>query len=288
MPVTSPTSDMYGGHRLGHNLFGQSLVCVRADTGERVWHFQLTHHDLWDYDPPAAPILADITVGGRRINAVIQLTKQSFAYVFDRVTGTPVWPIVERAGAAIVDAGRDRRADAALPHPSGPVRSPGLDDRQPDRLHARAARGSGRDHEAIRHRTAVHAALDPQRCTGRHARHHSAAGLGRRRRLAGRRVRSGDRVALRSVDHHAICRRYRRRRSEAHQPAIHARHAAVDRGATRPAVVQAAVRTDHGDRSEHAAITAGWWRTATAPGIIRRSSTSSCLRSATRAVRRRC
>ena len=96
MPVTSPTSDMYGGHRLGHNLFGQSLVCVRADTGERLWHFQLTHHDLWDYDPPAAPILADITVGGRRINAVVQLTKQSFAYVFDRVTGTPVWPIVER------------------------------------------------------------------------------------------------------------------------------------------------------------------------------------------------
>jgi glucose dehydrogenase len=96
MPVTSPTSDMYGGHRLGNNLFGQSLVCVKADTGERVWHFQLTHHDLWDFDPPAAPVLADIRVDGRPIKAVVQVTKQGFAYVFDRVTGKPVWPIEER------------------------------------------------------------------------------------------------------------------------------------------------------------------------------------------------
>lgn len=96
MPITSPTSDMYGGHRPGDNLFGQSLVCVKADTGERVWHFQLTHHDLWDYDPPAAPILVDITVDGKPIKAVVQLTKQAFAYVFDRVTGKPVWPIEER------------------------------------------------------------------------------------------------------------------------------------------------------------------------------------------------
>ncbi|PYR70585.1 MAG: pyrroloquinoline quinone-dependent dehydrogenase [Acidobacteria bacterium] len=96
MPVTSPTSDIYGGHRLGNNLFGQSLVCVKADTGERVWHFQLTHHDLWDFDPPAAPMLADIRVDGRPIKAVVQVTKQGFAYVFDRVTGKPVWPIEER------------------------------------------------------------------------------------------------------------------------------------------------------------------------------------------------
>ena len=96
MPVTSPTSDMYGGHRLGNNLFGQTLVCVKADTGERVWHFQLTHHDLWDFDPPAAPVLADIRVDGRPIKAVVQVSKQGFAYVFDRVTGKPVWPIEER------------------------------------------------------------------------------------------------------------------------------------------------------------------------------------------------
>jgi quinoprotein glucose dehydrogenase len=96
MPITSPTGDMYGGHRHGNNLFGTSLVCVKADTGERVWHFQLTHHDLWDYDPPAAPILADIVVDGKPIKAVVQVTKQAFAYVFDRVTGRPVWPIEER------------------------------------------------------------------------------------------------------------------------------------------------------------------------------------------------
>ena len=96
MPVSSPTSDMYGGHRLGDNLFGQSLVCVDAETGERVWHFQLVHHGLWDYDPPMAPVLMDITVDGRPVKAVAQITKQAFVYVFDRVTGEPVWPIVER------------------------------------------------------------------------------------------------------------------------------------------------------------------------------------------------
>lgn len=118
MPVSSPTSDMYGGHRLGDNLFGQTLVCVRADTGERVWHFQLTHHDLWDYDPPAAPILGDITVDGRRIKAVIQVTKQSFAYVFDRVTGAPVWPIPERPVPQSTTPGE--RAAATQPFPTKP------------------------------------------------------------------------------------------------------------------------------------------------------------------------
>ncbi len=96
LPLTSPTSDMYGGHRLGDNLFGNTLVCVRCATGERVWHYQLVHHDLWDYDLPAAPILVDITVGGKPIQAVVQITKQAFAFVFDRLTGRPVWPIEER------------------------------------------------------------------------------------------------------------------------------------------------------------------------------------------------
>lgn len=119
MPVTSPTSDMYGGHRLGDNLFGQSLVCVKADTGERVWHFQLTHHDLWDYDPPAAPILADITVDGKPVKAVVQLTKQAFAYVFDRVTGKPVWPIEERPVPQSTTPGE--RTSPTQPFPSKPA-----------------------------------------------------------------------------------------------------------------------------------------------------------------------
>ena len=96
MPVTSSTNDMYGGHRPGDNLFSQSLVCVEAETGERVWHHQLVHHGLWDYDMPTAPILMDLTVDGRPIEAVVQITKQAFAFVFDRATGEPVWPIEER------------------------------------------------------------------------------------------------------------------------------------------------------------------------------------------------
>ena len=96
MPTTSATNDMYGGHRPGDNLFTQSIVCVDAETGERVWHYQLVHHGLWDYDTPAAPILMDITVDGRDIKAVVQITKQAFAFAFDRVTGEPIWPIEER------------------------------------------------------------------------------------------------------------------------------------------------------------------------------------------------
>ena len=95
--IETPTTDMSGQHRPGDNLFAESLVCLDAETGERVWHFQLVHHGLWDYDPPTQPILLDVTVAGRPIKAVAQLTKQAFTYVFDRVTGEPVWPIEERA-----------------------------------------------------------------------------------------------------------------------------------------------------------------------------------------------
>jgi quinoprotein glucose dehydrogenase len=96
LPVELPTSDYYGGNRPGAGLFGESLVCVDLKTGKRKWHYQLVHHGMWDMDIPAAPILADITVNGRTIKAVAQPTKQSILYVFDRVTGQPVWPIEER------------------------------------------------------------------------------------------------------------------------------------------------------------------------------------------------
>ena len=96
LPVEAPTSDYYGGHRPGDNLFSSSLVCLQASTGERVWHQQIVHHDIWDYDNPAAPILMDLTIDDQLIPAVAQLTKQSFTYVFNRVTGEPVWPMVER------------------------------------------------------------------------------------------------------------------------------------------------------------------------------------------------
>jgi quinoprotein glucose dehydrogenase len=96
LPVEAPTGDFYGGHRHGDNLFADSLVCLDGETGKRVWHFQILHHDIWDYDLPAPPVLLDITVSGKKIPAVAQVTKMGFTFVFDRVTGKPVWPIEER------------------------------------------------------------------------------------------------------------------------------------------------------------------------------------------------
>jgi glucose dehydrogenase len=96
LPVETPTHDFYGGQRKGDNLFAESLVALNGKTGERVWHFQVVHHGIWDYDPPAAPILHDIVKDGKTIKAVTLLTKQGMSFVFDRVTGQPVWPIEER------------------------------------------------------------------------------------------------------------------------------------------------------------------------------------------------
>jgi quinoprotein glucose dehydrogenase len=97
LPIEIPTGDYFGGHRPGNNLFGESLVAVELETGKRLWHFQFVHHPIWDYDVPCAPILADIVVDGKPIKAIAQPTKQGWVYVFDRVTGQPVWPIEERA-----------------------------------------------------------------------------------------------------------------------------------------------------------------------------------------------
>ena len=96
LPISSPTYDYYGADRIGMNLFSDSLVAVDARTGKRLWHFQMTHHDLWDYDPTAAPQLLTVRKNGKKIDAVAQATKQGFVFVFDRVSGAPVWPIEER------------------------------------------------------------------------------------------------------------------------------------------------------------------------------------------------
>jgi quinoprotein glucose dehydrogenase len=96
IPLGTPTNDWYGGHRLGNNLFAESLVCLDAKTGKRVWYYQTVHHGVWDYDLPAAPVLANLKVNGKAIKAVAQVTKSGFCFVFDRVTGKPVWPIEER------------------------------------------------------------------------------------------------------------------------------------------------------------------------------------------------
>lgn len=96
LPVSTPSNDFYGGARPGQNLYAESLVCLDAATGKRKWHFQLVHHGLWDYDPPGPPVLATIKPSGKTVDAVVQLTKTGWAFVFDRVTGKPVWPIEER------------------------------------------------------------------------------------------------------------------------------------------------------------------------------------------------
>lgn len=118
LPTEAATNDFYGGHRPGDNLFTESLVALDASTGERVWHFQFIHHGIWDYDTPAAPNLIDITVDGREIRAIAQVTKQGFTYVFDRATGVPVWPIEEQPVPPSIIPGE--RASPTQPFPSKP------------------------------------------------------------------------------------------------------------------------------------------------------------------------
>jgi quinate dehydrogenase (quinone) len=121
LPIGSPSYDFYGGDREGQNLFGSSLVALDAATGQRRWHAQLVHHDLWDFDPPAQPILADIPHDGRVVPAVIQLTKMGLVYVFDRTTGEPVFGIEERPVPP-----SDVPGEHAWPTQPFPVRPPPL------------------------------------------------------------------------------------------------------------------------------------------------------------------
>ena len=142
LPVEAPTSDYYGGHRPGDNLYGQSLVCLNASTGERVWHFQTVHHPIWDYDLPAPPVLLDVSVEGREIPAVAQITKQGLTFVFDRRTGEPVWPIDEVAVAQSQVPGEQTAATQpipSLPEPFGRtgVTEDQLNDLTPE-IHAEA------------------------------------------------------------------------------------------------------------------------------------------------------
>jgi quinoprotein glucose dehydrogenase len=120
LPVGAAANDYYGGSRAGDNLFSESIVALDARTGRRVWHFQTAHHGLWDYDPPAAPVLGDITVDGRVVKAAIAVTKQGFVFVLDRVTGEPVWPIEERPVPA-AGAVPGERPSPTQPFPTRPA-----------------------------------------------------------------------------------------------------------------------------------------------------------------------
>jgi len=122
LPTSTPSGDYWGGGRPGANLFAESLVCLDALTGQRRWHFQAIHHGLWDYDFASAPTLATTTVNGSRVDVVAQVSKQGFVYVFDRVTGRPVWPIEERP----VDTNTDVPGERVFPTQPYPTRPPPL------------------------------------------------------------------------------------------------------------------------------------------------------------------
>ena len=119
LPVSAPTNDWYGGRRKGAGLYGESLVCLEAATGRLIWHYQLVHHGLWDYDPASPPMLITLRTGGRQVDAVALAGKTGFLYVFDRVTGAPVWPIEERPVPA-----SDVPGEVAFPTQPIPTRPP--------------------------------------------------------------------------------------------------------------------------------------------------------------------
>ena len=159
LPTNTAAPDFYGGHRPGNNLFAESLICLEVKTGRRVWSFQMVHHGLWDYDNPAAPNLLDVTVDGRRVKAVAQVTKQGFVYTFDRVTGEPLWPIEERPVPPSDVPGEQASPTQPFPTRPAPFEYQGVsEDDLVDFTPAAAGRGGGGDRE-VPARPAVHAAV---------------------------------------------------------------------------------------------------------------------------------
>ncbi len=119
IPTNGATADFWGGFRPGDNLFSTSLIALDVQTGERVWHYQLVHHDIWNYDTPQVPVLIDVTVDGEEIPAIVQVTKQAFAYTFNRATGEPVWPIEEKPVPEGLMPGE--QLSPTQPHPTRPA-----------------------------------------------------------------------------------------------------------------------------------------------------------------------
>ena len=206
LPVETPTADFYGGHRPGNNLFAESLVCVDLKTGQRKWHYQFVHHPVWNYDVSSAPLLADITVNGQAIKAVAVPSKEAFLYVFDRVTGKPVWPIEERPVPQSTVPGEktsphaavsDQAAGVRAQHDQGAGRS--------DRLHAGAPRRSDEADRALQVRSDVQPA--ESRGVRRLARHRAHRQRHRRHQLDRRRLRSGNTRRVCACRERALSRR---------------------------------------------------------------------------------
>ena len=128
VPTSAPTNSYYGGHRPGNNLYANSIICIDSKTGKEVWHFQLVHHDLWDYDTASAPVLADLHVDGKPVKAVIVTNKTGLVFVFDRLTGKPVWPIVERPVPQSTVPGEHTSPTQPFPTKLKPAARQGLND----------------------------------------------------------------------------------------------------------------------------------------------------------------
>jgi quinoprotein glucose dehydrogenase len=127
IPVGMPLNDEYGGHRPGDNLFGNSLVALDVKTGKRRWHFQMVHHDIWNYDTPMAPNLMDITVDGKVRKIVAQTTKQGWIYTFDRATGAPIWPMPETPVLKSDVPGEAAASTQPIPSKPAPYSQQGLE-----------------------------------------------------------------------------------------------------------------------------------------------------------------
>jgi glucose dehydrogenase len=128
IPVGMPLMDEYGGHRPGANLYGNAIVAIDVKTGQRKWHFQMVHHDIWDYDTPMAPNLMDVSIAGRPRKIIAQTTKQGWTYVFDRATGEPIWPIVETPVLQSDVPGEQTWATQPIPSKPAPFSQQGLEE----------------------------------------------------------------------------------------------------------------------------------------------------------------
>ena len=140
LPVESPTIDTYGGNRPGNDLYAESLVAVDLKTGVKKWHFQLVHHPIWDHDISSAPLLIDATIDGKPRKLVAQPTKQSYLYVFDRITGEPIWPMPESRCRRRTCPAKRLRRHSRFPPSRQRIRARYRCEDDHHRLHARAAR----------------------------------------------------------------------------------------------------------------------------------------------------
>ncbi len=163
-PTGSPTYDFYGADRIGTNLFGNCLLALDARTGKRLWHYQVVHHDLWDYDNTAPPQLITVRHNGKKVDAVAMAGKTGFLYVFNRVTGEPLWPIEERKVPADRRSGRTIVANAAVPHRRSALRPAVVHGRRHQSVSVGrcGTREVDRDGEDFRQQGIVHAAGDDQ------------------------------------------------------------------------------------------------------------------------------